>query len=250
MAYFSSISRIYSDGAVRFLQPMSGQSGAFFAASVVFGYHPWWVGRTLIGVACWWDSWGRPRLWAGALHCSALRVAPGGIPDGKFQWGATSAPDRGHLPRLFLFIIFFVADAGQEWGLDGYRGNTPARFERVPAILQCTSSPQSQPLIGKRTTQDEPMKNSPRQSFVRSRCSRSFARGILASAQEFCREANSTGRVGCPFWQAFSTVAARPYAHRQPSGLKAGSSPASVLIRKAKRVRYDLLWSPPRMPPV
>ena len=24
-----------------------------------------------------------------------------------------------HLPLLFLFIIFFVADAGQEWGLDG-----------------------------------------------------------------------------------------------------------------------------------
>ncbi len=24
-----------------------------------------------------------------------------------------------HLPLLFLFIIFFVADAGKEWGLDG-----------------------------------------------------------------------------------------------------------------------------------
>jgi hypothetical protein len=24
-----------------------------------------------------------------------------------------------HLSLLFLFIIFFVADAGQEWGLDG-----------------------------------------------------------------------------------------------------------------------------------
>jgi hypothetical protein len=26
-----------------------------------------------------------------------------------------------HLPLLFLFIIFFVADAGKEWGLDGRR---------------------------------------------------------------------------------------------------------------------------------
>ena len=24
-----------------------------------------------------------------------------------------------HLPLLFLFVIFFVADAGQQWGMDG-----------------------------------------------------------------------------------------------------------------------------------
>jgi hypothetical protein len=26
-----------------------------------------------------------------------------------------------HLPLLFLFIIFFVSDAGRQWGLDGRR---------------------------------------------------------------------------------------------------------------------------------
>ena len=31
-----------------------------------------------------------------------------------------------HLPLLFLFMIFFVADAGQEWGLDG-RSRTQKR---------------------------------------------------------------------------------------------------------------------------
>jgi hypothetical protein len=27
-----------------------------------------------------------------------------------------------HLPLLLLFIIFFAADAGRVWGLDGRRG--------------------------------------------------------------------------------------------------------------------------------
>ena len=45
----------------------------------------------------------------------ATSWAPGpGMPVWRY-FGA----ELDHLPLLFLFVVFFVADAGQEWGLDG-----------------------------------------------------------------------------------------------------------------------------------
>jgi hypothetical protein len=36
-----------------------------------------------------------------------------------------------HLPLLFLFILFFVAEAGREWGLDGYLAQRQAHSSRT-----------------------------------------------------------------------------------------------------------------------
>jgi len=57
----------------------------------------------------------------GGLHMISLTLAtwwgPGhGVPVWRY-FGA----ELDHLSLLFLFIIFFVSDAGKEWGLDGRR---------------------------------------------------------------------------------------------------------------------------------
>jgi len=71
------------------------------------------------GVCLLLGIWVRPASVLGALHMISLTLAtwwgPGpGMPVWRY-FGA----ELDHLPLLFLFIIFFVADAGQDWGLDG-----------------------------------------------------------------------------------------------------------------------------------
>ena len=62
-----------------------------------------------------------------ALHMLSLTLATWWEPgQGISVWHYFGA-ELDHLPLLFLFIIFFVADAGQEWGLDGRRQHTPKR---------------------------------------------------------------------------------------------------------------------------
>jgi uncharacterized membrane protein YphA (DoxX/SURF4 family) len=86
--------------------------------AVFFGYL---VGalEIFVGVCLLLGIWVRPASVLGALHMVSLTLAtwwgPGpGMPVWRY-FGA----ELDHLPLLFLFIIFFVADAGQEWGLDG-----------------------------------------------------------------------------------------------------------------------------------
>jgi len=72
-----------------------------------------------VGVCLLLGIWVRPASVLGALHMISLTLAtwwgPGpGMPVWRY-FGA----ELDHLPLLFLFIIFFVADAGQDWGLDG-----------------------------------------------------------------------------------------------------------------------------------
>jgi len=47
------------------------------------------------------------------------------------------------LPLLFLFVIFFVSDAGQEWGLDGAFVRLPTAHDEqvVPAAAPPTGVP-------------------------------------------------------------------------------------------------------------
>jgi hypothetical protein len=64
---------------------------------------------------------GAIELFLGALHMVSLTLAtwwdPGhGMPVWRY-FGA----ELDHLPLLFLFIIFYAADAGRVWGLDAWR---------------------------------------------------------------------------------------------------------------------------------
>jgi thiosulfate dehydrogenase (quinone) large subunit len=72
-----------------------------------------------IGVSLLLGIWVRPASVLGILHMLSLTLAtwwdPGhGVPVWRYFGN-----ELDHLPALFLFAIFFVADAGQQWGLDG-----------------------------------------------------------------------------------------------------------------------------------
>lgn len=87
--------------------------------AVFFGYLVGLV-ELFVGICLLLGVWVRPASVVGALHMLSLTLAtwwePGhGVPVWRY-FGA----ELDHLPLLFLFIILFVADAGQEWGLDGY----------------------------------------------------------------------------------------------------------------------------------
>ena len=87
--------------------------------AVFFGYLVGVI-ELFIGICFLTGLWVRLASVIGALHMVSLTMAtwwePGhGVPFWRY-FGA----ELDHLPLLFLFLIFFVADAGQKWGLDGY----------------------------------------------------------------------------------------------------------------------------------
>jgi len=88
--------------------------------AVFFGYLVGAV-ELFIGLSLLLGKWVRIASLLGVLHMLSLTLAtwwePGhGVPVWRY-FGA----ELDHLPLLFLFIIFFAADAGQVWGLDGRR---------------------------------------------------------------------------------------------------------------------------------
>jgi len=106
------------NGAVGFYQPILND--LVLPNAVFFGYLIGVI-ELLIGVSLLLGIWVRPASVVGVLHMLSLTLAtwwgPGpGMPVWRY-FGA----ELDHLPMLFLFIIFFVSDAGQEWGLDGRR---------------------------------------------------------------------------------------------------------------------------------
>jgi len=88
--------------------------------AVVVGYAVGAI-EMFIGLSLLLGIWVRPASVLGVLHMLSLTLAtwwdPGhGVPLWRY-FGA----ELDHLPLLFLFVIFFVSDAGREWGLDGRR---------------------------------------------------------------------------------------------------------------------------------
>ena len=87
-----------------------------------------------IGVSLLLGLWVRPASLLGALFMLNLALAtwwePGhGVPLWRY-FGA----QLDKLPLLFLFGIFFVSNAGREWGLDGRLRRYPkSRFFGVPS---------------------------------------------------------------------------------------------------------------------
>jgi len=94
--------------------------------AVFFGYLVGVV-ELFIGACLLLGIWVRPASLLGALHMLSLTLATWWEPgQGISVWHYFGA-ELDHLPLLFLFLIFFVADAGQEWGLDG-RSRTQKRL--------------------------------------------------------------------------------------------------------------------------
>ena len=105
-------------GAVRFYATFLNN---FVLPSAVFFGYVVGVLELFIGVCLLLGKWVRIASVLGVLHMLSLTLAtwwePGrGVPLWRY-FGA----ELDHLPLLFLFLIFLVADAGQVWGLDGRR---------------------------------------------------------------------------------------------------------------------------------
>ena len=105
-------------GAVGFYRPFL--ANVVLPNAVFFGYV---VGAAelLIGLLLLVGFGVRPVSVFGALHMISLTLATWWSPGPGAPISRYFTAQLVHLPLLFLFIIFFVADAGREWGLDGRR---------------------------------------------------------------------------------------------------------------------------------
>lgn len=107
-----------SNGAVSFYRPLL--SGLVLPHAVFFGYMVGVV-ETFIGGCLLLGLWVRQASVLGALYLLNLTLAtwwePGhGMPIWRY-FGA----ELDHIPLLLVLIIFYAADAGKVWGLDGRR---------------------------------------------------------------------------------------------------------------------------------
>jgi len=108
------------DGAVSIFRPFL--ANVVLPHAVFFGYMVGVV-ELFIGMSLLFGWQTRIASAIGAVYMLLLTLAtwwqPGhGVPLWRY-FGA----ELDHLPLLFLFVIFFVANAGVQWGLDG---RTPA----------------------------------------------------------------------------------------------------------------------------
>ena len=107
-----------ANGAVSLYRPVL--SGLFLPHAVFFGYVVGVV-ELLIGISFLLGLWVRPACVLAMLFLVNMLLAtwwePGhGVPLWRY-FGA----ELDHIPLLLLCIIFFAADAGRVWGLDGRR---------------------------------------------------------------------------------------------------------------------------------
>jgi uncharacterized membrane protein YphA (DoxX/SURF4 family) len=105
--------------AVSFYRPVL--SGIVLPHAVFFGYMVGVV-EMFVGICLLLGLWVRPACVVGVLFLLNLTLAawwdPGhGVPLWRY-FGAR----LDTLPLLFLLVIFYAADAGRVWGLDGRRG--------------------------------------------------------------------------------------------------------------------------------
>jgi uncharacterized membrane protein YphA (DoxX/SURF4 family) len=114
---FKDIFTIYiANEAVSFYRPVL--SGLVLPHAVVFGYVVGVV-EIFIGLSLLLGLWVRPASVLGALYMLNFVLATWWGPGhGAPVWRYFGA-ELDHLPLLLLFIIFFAADAGRFWGLDG-----------------------------------------------------------------------------------------------------------------------------------
>ena len=107
-----------ANGAVSFYRPVL--SGLILPHAVFFGYVVGVV-ELLIGISFLLGLWVRPAAVIAMLFLLNMLLStwwePGhGVPAWRY-FGA----ELDHIPLLLLCIIFFAADAGRVWGLDGRR---------------------------------------------------------------------------------------------------------------------------------
>ena len=107
-----------ASGAVSFYRPFL--SGLVLPHAVVLGYV---VGvlETFIGLSLLLGLWVRLASVLGVLYMLNFTLATWWEPGHSAPFWRYFGAELDHLPLLLLFIIFYAADAGKVWGLDGRR---------------------------------------------------------------------------------------------------------------------------------
>jgi len=102
--------------AVGFYRPVL--THAILPNAVFLGYL---VGalEMFIGLSLLLGLWVRPASVLGAFYMLNLTLATWWDPGHGVPFWRYFGNELDHLPLLFLFLIFFAADAGRQWGLDG-----------------------------------------------------------------------------------------------------------------------------------
>ena len=107
-----------ANGAVSFYRPLL--SNLILPHAVIFGYVVG-VSEILIGISLLLGLLVRPASILGVLFLLNLTLATWWEPGHGAPFWRYFGAELDHLPLLLLFIIFFAADAGRVWGLDGRR---------------------------------------------------------------------------------------------------------------------------------
>jgi uncharacterized membrane protein YphA (DoxX/SURF4 family) len=105
--------------AVNFYRPVL--SSLILPHAVFFGYMVGVV-ESLIGLSLLLGLWVRPASVLGTLFLLNMVLSAWWEPGHNMPVWRYFGAELDHLPLLFLFVIFFAADAGRVWGWDGRRG--------------------------------------------------------------------------------------------------------------------------------
>jgi thiosulfate dehydrogenase (quinone) large subunit len=107
-----------ANGAVGFYRPIL--SYLVLPHAVFLGYVVGVV-EIFIGMSLLLGLWVRPASVVGVLYLLNLTLATWWEPGHDVPVWRYFGAELDHLPLLLLFIIFFAADAGRVWGIDGRR---------------------------------------------------------------------------------------------------------------------------------
>jgi thiosulfate dehydrogenase [quinone] large subunit len=107
-----------ANGAVSFYRPVLAE--LILPHAVFFGYVVGVV-ELLIGISLLIGFWVRPASILGILFLLNMVLSTWWEPGHQAPFWRYFGAELDHLPLLLLFIIFFAADAGRVWGLDGRR---------------------------------------------------------------------------------------------------------------------------------
>jgi uncharacterized membrane protein YphA (DoxX/SURF4 family) len=108
-----------SNSAVSCYRPFL--SGVILPHAVFFGYAVGVV-ELLIGICLLIGLWVRPACILGVLFLINMLLATWWAPRHGVAFWRYFGSELDHIPLLFLLIIFYAANAGRVWGLDGWFG--------------------------------------------------------------------------------------------------------------------------------
>ena len=105
-----------ANSSVSFYRP--ALSGLVLPHAVFFGYVVGIV-ELLVGISLLIGLWVRPACILGVLFLLNMVLATWWAPGHGVPFWRYFGAELDHLPLLLLLIVFYAADAGRIWGLDG-----------------------------------------------------------------------------------------------------------------------------------